>query len=508
MSDNLLTAVIFAPLLGVAGLVLLPRRHEAASREIALVTSLVTLVLGGWLAYRYEAMAPAAGFAFAQAVPWIPDLSIYYRIGIDGVSLALILLTVLLTPICVLCSWREITHRRKEFMFLLLLVEVGLNGAFVALDLFLFYVFWEVMLIPMYFLVGIWGGQKRIMAAVKFLLYTMVGSVLMLVAILSLYFTGGKTFNLLALYDVVLAPAAQWWLFLAFALAFAIKVPLFPFHTWLPDAHTEAPTAGSVILAGVFLKVGTYGFYRFAMPLFPDAVLAVRPLILAMAVIGIVGGALVSMVQPDVKRLIAYSSVSHLGFVMLGLFALTPEGVQGAVLQMINHGISTGGLFLLFGMLYERTHTRMIADYGGIGRAIPLYTTCFILLALSSLGLPGLNNFVGEFLVLLGAFRVEPVHAVLSAVGVIIGAVYLLWLVERVFFGATRLRTETGSAVKLADLNRREALLLLPLIGLVVWLGIYPRLVLDRTAPSVATFLHLVQRTQVPDTIPLAEGPR
>lgn len=503
LTQNLLSLVIFAPLTGVVGLLLLPRRHEAAGREIALVVSLVTFVLSIWLGREYASLSHAAGFAFATTIPWIPDLGIDYRIGIDGVSLALILLTTLLTPIGVLCSWREITTRRKEFMLLLLVVEIGLNGAFAALDLFLFYIFWEVMLIPMYFLVGVWGGAQRIVAAMKFLLYTMVGSVLMLVAIVYLYFAGGKTFNLLALYEVVLSPGVQWWLFAAFALAFAIKVPLFPFHTWLPDAHTEAPTAGSVILAGVFLKVGAYGFYRFAMPLFPDAVLMARPTILCLAVIGIVGGALVSMVQVDVKRLIAYSSVSHLGFVMLGLFALTPEGVHGAVLQMINHGISTGALFLLFGMLYERTHTRKIADYGGIARQVPLYTACFIFVALSSLGLPMLNNFVGEFLVLLGTFRVAPWYGALSAVGVLFSAVYLLWLVERVFFGPAR--AGEGVLAGLKDLRAREVVTLLPLLILMVWFGVAPRIILDRTAPSVESFLHLVQRTQGPVPEPLAQ---
>lgn len=495
LAHNLLSVVIFTPLLGVVGLLVLPRRYEAASREIGLAVSLLTFALAAWLGVLYFMMPPTTGFAFAQTVPWIPDLGIDYRVGVDGVSVALIVLTALLTPIGVLCSWREITTRRKEFMLLLLLVEVGLSGAFAALDLFLFYIFWEVMLIPMYFLVGIWGGAQRIMAAVKFLLYTMVGSVLMLVAILYLYYAGGKTFNLLALYGVVLSPQIQLWLFLAFALAFAIKVPLFPFHTWLPDAHTEAPTAGSIMLAGVFLKVGTYGFYRFAMPLFPDAVMMCRPTILALSVIGIVGGALVSMVQPDVKRLIAYSSVSHLGFVMLGLFALTPEGVQGAVLQMVNHGLSTGALFLLFGMLYERTHTRQIADYGGIAKLVPLYTTLFIIVSLSSLGLPGLNNFVGEFLILLGTFRVQPWHAALSAIGVIFGAVYLLWLVERVFFGPLR----AGIAAKgLQDIGRRELLAVLPLIVCMIWLGVAPGGLLQRMAPSVESFLHLVQRIQVP----------
>lgn len=496
LETNLLSLTIFAPLVGVALLLWLPRHYEESSREIALVTALVTFALSCWLAVSYFAAAPTDGYGLYIAEPWIESLSIYYRLGLDGVSLVLILLTTLLTPICVLCSWNDIKQRRKEFMLLVLLIEVGLNGAFVALDLFLFYMFWEVMLIPMYFLVGVWGSSKRIMAATKLLLFTLFGSLLMLVAILYLYFAGGKTFNLLQLYEVTLTPDVQIWLFAAFALAFAIKVPLFPFHTWLPDAHTEAPTAGSILLAGVFLKVGTYGFYRFAMPLFPDAVLMAKPVIMALAVIGIVGGALVSMVQPDIKRLIAYSSVSHLGFVMLGLFAMTPEAVQGAVIQMINHGISTGALFLLFGMLYERTHSRAIADYGGLAKQLPIYTTCFVLVTLSSLGMPGLNNFVGEFLILLGTFQVDRWSAIISATGVIFAAVYLLWMVERVFFGPTRERIgqEGVSVSALRDLTGREALALAPLLILIVWLGVYPRCILDVTKSSTDSFVRLVTR--------------
>lgn len=493
---DLLTLTIFFPLVGVALLLWLPRRFDASAREVALVTSLATVIVSVVMVLDYVQSPDVGDFRLMVTLPWIADLGIYYRLGLDGTSLSLILLTTLLTPLCVLCSWHEIKSRRKEFMLLLLLVEVGLNGAFAALDLFLFYVFWEVMLIPMYFLVGVWGGPKRIMAAVKFLLFTMVGSLLMLVAILYLYFAGGKTFNLLQLYDTVLSPEIQIWLFAAFALAFAIKVPLFPFHTWLPDAHTEAPTAGSVMLAGVFLKVGTYGFFRFAMPLFPAAVAWAKPGILLLAVVGIVGGALVSMVQPDIKRLIAYSSVSHLGFVMLGLFALTPEAVQGAIIQMINHGISTGALFLLFGMLYERTHSRAIADYSGLAKQMPLFAALFVIVSLSSLGLPGLNNFVGEFLVLLGAFRTVPVHAVVSASGVIVAAVYLLWLVERVFFGPMREQVgATGVMVaSLRDLRWREGVLMLPLLVLIVWLGVYPRVLLDHTTGSAGRFVELVLR--------------
>ncbi len=495
LATNILTATIFAPLLGVVLLLLVPRRHEAASREIALTVSLVTFALSLWLALRFGAQSSHDAFLLYVAIPWIPELGVHYRIGLDGVSLSLILLTTLLTPLCVLCAWRDIKARRKEFMLLLMLVEIGLNGAFASLDLFLFYIFWELMLIPMYFLVGMWGGKQRIMAATKLLLFTLVGSLIMLVAILYLYLAGGKTFDVMQLYEVALPASTQLWLFAAFALAFAIKVPIFPLHTWLPDAHTEAPTAGSVLLAGVFLKVGTYGFYRFAMPLFPAAVLAAKPLFMILAVVGIVGGALVSMVQPDVKRLIAYSSVSHLGFVMLGLFALTPESVQGAIIQMINHGITTGALFLMFGMLYERTHTRQIADYGGIAPQIPLFTTLFVIVSLSSLGMPGLNNFVGEFLILLGTFRTDSVYAIIAATGVIIAAVYLLWMIERVFFGAPRETIGDGIVVaKLKDVSGREFALLVPLLVLIVWFGVYPRTILDCTAASAKNFISLVHR--------------
>lgn len=489
---DILSLTVFTPLVGVLLLLWLPRRFEESSKEIALIVSLATFAVSMKLWFDFGAAPEIDGFSLTRVLPWIPDFGIYYRVGIDGVSLSLILLTTFLTPLCVLCAWRDIKVRRKEFMLLLLLIEVGLNGAFVSLDLFLFYIFWELMLIPMYFMVGIWGGKRRIMAATKLLIYTLLGSLLMLVAILYLYYAGGKTFNLLELYDVVLSKDLQMWLFAAFALAFAIKVPVFPFHTWLPDAHTEAPTAGSVLLAGVFLKVGTYGLFRFAMPLFPEAVLVAKPLFLILAVVGIVVGALVSMVQTDVKRLIAYSSVSHLGFVVLGLFAATQESVQGAVVQMVNHGLSTGALFLLFGMLYERTHSRAISEYGGIAKKVPILTVFFIIASLASLGMPGLNNFVGEFLILLGTFKVEPVYAIIASTGVILAAVYLLWMIERVFFGELVEKVGEVATSTLRDINLREFVTIVPVLIMLVWLGVYPRTILDKTANSAQRFVEII----------------
>jgi NADH-quinone oxidoreductase subunit M len=426
---------------------------------------------------------------FLERIPWMPSFGIEYIVGVDGISLFLVLLTTLLMPIAILASW-SVQDRVKEYLVFMLLLETGMLGAFVALDLFLFYVFWEVMLVPMYFLIGVWGGTRRIYAALKFVIYTMAGSLLMLVAIIYLAARHAEleqvlTFDLLKLYNLRLPFDQQAWLFCAFALSFAIKVPLFPFHTWLPDAHVEAPTAGSVILAGVLLKLGTYGFLRFAMPLFPDAALAAAPIIVALAVIGILYGAAVAMMQSDIKKLVAYSSVSHLGFVMLGLFAFNTQGVQGAIYQMIGHGLSTGALFLLVGMIYERRHTRMIDDFGGLWKVIPLFSVIFLVVMFSSIGLPGLNGFVGEFLILLGAFGVTPLWTAAAATGVILGAVYMLWMYRRVIFGPLK----NPANEKLTDLNARELLLLAPIVMLIVLMGIYPRPFLQRIEPAVALTL-------------------
>jgi NADH-quinone oxidoreductase subunit M len=425
----------------------------------------------------------------------MPTLGVSFHVGIDGISLLLVLLTTFLTPIALASAWSAIEDRTKEFVITMLLLETGMLGVFVSLDLFLFFVFWEAMLIPMYLVIGVWGGGNRIYAAVKFVLYTMVGSALMLVAILALYYqhgaaTGTFTFDVPTLARWVLPPGlGQNLMFLAFALAFAIKVPLFPFHTWLPDAHVEAPTAGSVILAGVLLKMGTYGFLRFCLPFFPDASVMFAPLVFGLAVVGIVYGAWVSTVQPDLKKLVAYSSVSHLGFVMLGLFTLNQQGLVGGLIQMINHGLSTGALFLMVGMIYERRHTRLIAEFGGLWKVIPAFSALFLVVVLSSLGLPGLNGFVGEFLVLVGAFQVSPWLAALATTGIVFAAVYLLWMYQRVVFGEV---THAENA-RLTDLTAREWAVLVPVLLFIVWIGVYPAAFTGKTEATIAALLAQVQ---------------
>jgi len=447
---------------------------------VSLVTFALTLLL--WS--RFD--GASAEFQFVELAPWIPAFGIDYHVGVDGISLWLVVLTGFLTPISLLSSWESIEKKTKEFTFFVLALEAFMLGVFVALDLFLFYVFWDAMLIPMYFLIGVWGYDRRIYAAIKFMLYTMAGSVLMLVAILGLAYlhseaTGSYSFDYARLLSMQIAPTTQYWFFLAFAVAFAIKVPLFPFHTWLPDAHVEAPTAGSVILAGVLLKMGTYGLIRFAFPLFPEAAAFFAPYIAVLAVIGIVYGALVAMVQPDMKKLVAYSSVSHLGFVVLGICAMNANGIQGAVYQMVAHGISTGGLFLIVGMLSDRRHTRLISEYGGLKGVIPRLTAVFLIITLSSIGLPSLNGFIGEFLVLLGAFRWEPRYAVFAASGVILSAVYMLWMVQRVYYGeVTNEKNRT-----LPDLSSREWLVIAPVVAMAIFMGLAPNVFLRPTAASV-----------------------
>ncbi len=488
----ILTAIVFFPLAGVLLLLFVDRSAEELAKWITLLVSAATFVLSLPLYWAFDPGATA--FQFVEQVPWIPAWGVEYHLGLDGITLFLVLLTTLLTVISVAGTWRQIEHHTREFMISLLLLEVGMTGVFVSLDVFLFFVFWEVMLFPMYFLIGVWGSERRLYAAIKFVVYTMSASALMLVAILAVYIynyrtTGAFSFNVEDWYRLSIGLPAQYWLFAAFALAFAVKVPMWPFHTWLPDAHVEAPTAGSVILAGVLLKMGTYGFIRFAMPLFPAAFQAAAPLLLLLSVIGILYGALVCMVQPDMKKLVAYSSVSHLGFVMLGLFALNAEGVQGSVLQMLNHGVSTGGLFLVVGMIYERRHTKAIAEFGGLMRVMPIYATLFLIIVLSSIGLPSLNGFVGEYLILIGAFRVSPVAAILAASAVILAAVYLLWMVQRVFFGeVTNPKNE-----HVRDLNWREVAVLAPLILFIVWIGVYPKPFLSKLETSVGHFIQLVQ---------------
>ncbi len=520
MIENfILTLTIFLPL--VAGLIvlLLPAGNSRLIRMAGVVGSLVTFVVSLAL---YVLFDPArTGYQLVQHADWIPSLNISYLVGIDGLSLLLILLTTFLTPLALIGTWNSITVRLKEYTAMVLLLEVGMIGVFASLDLVLFYVFWEAMLIPMYFIIGIWGGQDRVYAAVKFFLFTLSGSLLMLVAILSLgYFAsmvpGGRfTTNLVALYQVGagLPVNVQLWLFAAFALSFAIKVPVFPLHTWLPDAHVQAPTAGSVILAGVLLKMGTYGFIRFCLPLFPNAAILSAPFFSVLAVVGIVYGALVAMVQTDIKKLVAYSSVSHLGFVVLGIFSLTEEGMQGAIIQMVNHGLSTGALFLLVGMIYDRTHTREIKAYGGVARLMPVYAAFLLIISLSSIGLPGLNGFVGEFLVLLGAFRSvtlqSPVYAAVAGLGVIFSAVYLLWMYQRVMLGPVREGGLYGGHT-LSDLTTREIVTLVPIVVMVVWIGVYPRTFLTQSAQvskRTVEFLQGVQRSApAPLTMRAADG--
>lgn len=484
----ILSFLIFFPLAGA--IVLLFIHKDSTIRAAALVFALIEFVASLPLFFKFDSASSA--MQFVEDWWWVEAYGISYKLGIDGISLLLVLLATFLTVLCILCSWTAITFRVKEYMISFLFLETGMIGALVALDLILFYVFWEVMLIPMYLLIGVWGNPaRRIYAAIKFFLFTMAGSVLMLVAILALYFinakaTGKATFDVLELYRLGIPAGTQHWLFGAFALAFAIKVPMFPFHTWLPDAHTEAPTAGSVILAGVLLKMGTYGFIRFAIPLFPNAALDLMPLISVLALIGIIYGALVSMMQPDLKRLVAFSSVSHLGYVMLGMFALNTQGVQGSIYQMLNHGVSTGSLFLIVGMIYERRHTRMISDFGGISKVMPVFAVFFMIVTLSSIGLPGTNGFVGEFLILLGAFRSNTVYGVLAAAGVILGAAYMLWMFQRVMFGKITNPKNEG----LKDLNAREVITLIPMVALIILMGVYPKLFFNKMDASVEKFLN------------------
>src|SRR6266853_443244 len=475
LAHHILSVVLFTPLLGALVLLFIPREmenaHKIAGNVFGALGFLVSLPLLRWWNPGEKP------FSFEESAEWIPSIGAKYHLGIDGISLLLVLLTTLLGMIAILSSWSAIHQRTKEYYILLLLLQTGMIGVFVSLDFFLFYVFWEVMLVPMYFLIGVWGSDRRLYAAIKFFLYTLVGSVLMLLGILALYFkSGGMTFDI----PTLLASASQFdtrtqvLLFWLFFFAFAIKVPMFPFHTWLPDAHTEAPTAGSVILAGVLLKMGTYGFIRFSLPLLPtDPYLRhkIIQVVIVLSLIGIIYGALVCLMQKDMKRLIAYSSVSHLGFCTLGIFALTPNGLSGSVLQQINHGISTGALFLIVGVLYERRHTRMISEFGGLATPMPNFAAIYLIISLSSLGMPLLNGFIGEFTILQGAFQVSKAWAAWGSLGVVLGAAYLLWLYQRVMFGpVTQFANED-----LPDLNLREYATLVPLVILAFWIGIYPK---------------------------------
>ncbi|HEY3282138.1 MAG TPA: NADH-quinone oxidoreductase subunit M [Armatimonadota bacterium] len=502
----LLSILIFLPALGGILCLALDEDEETGIRGMALAVALLNFAVSVALWVGFRVGVP--GFQFVEDHSWISSIGARYHLGVDGVSLLLVVLTTLLTVVAVLAS-AAITERLKAYMAFLLFLETGMIGVFVAMDLFLFYVFWEAMLIPMYFLIGIWGGPRRIYASVKFVIYTMVGSLLMLVAILALYgyyrsYVGAASFDMRDLQTLVLPYRTQMWLFMAFFLAFAIKVPMFPFHTWLPDAHVEAPTAGSIILAGVLLKMGIYGFYRIAMPFFPEVTRAWIPAILALSAVAIIYGAAVALMQKDIKKLVAYSSVSHLGFATLGLFALNVQGVSGSVMQMINHGISTGALFLLVGMIYDRRHTRRIEDFGGLWTSMPAYGSLFLITTLSSIGLPLLNGFTGEFPVLLGAFRLSPLWASISSTGVILGACYMLWMFQRVFQGEM---THEENKV-LPGLTRSEWAAVLPLILLMFAIGLYPRALTDRIQPSVATMIGQVTRRSGPSYAVLPHPPQ
>ena len=490
-AQAVLTALIVWPALAAVVVLAAPERW---AKHSALAASLLEFAISVPLWWVFQ---PAGGMQLQLDVPWIPSWGIHYTVGVDGISLFMILLTTFLVPLSILGSYNYITTRERAFYALMLVLTSGMIGVFVALDLFLFYVMWDVMLIPMYFIIGVWGGQNRLYAAIKFFVYTFFGSLLMLVAILTLVYrvaqrTGVYSFSYVhVMSNIGALGTVAFWLFGAFFLAFAIKVPMFPFHTWLPDAHVEAPTAGSVLLAAVLLKMGAYGFLRFALPFFPQVALnpAVQAAIVTLSLIGIVYGGLVAMVQPDFKKLIAYSSVAHLGFVMLGIWALTLQSVQGALMVMINHGISTGALFFLVGMLYERRHSRLIEAFGGIAKVVPLFAAVLTIVSLSSIGLPATNGFVGEFLVLLGAFRTYPIAAGVATTGVIVAAMYLLPALQRVIYNPL----DKPENAHLADLSPRELAVLLPLVACIVWIGAYPTPFLRRMEPSAQRFIESVR---------------
>src|SRR3954447_22659004 len=489
---NILSITLWLPIAAAVVIAFFPKTAANAIKGFGLLAALATFIASlGILSGFKEGVA---GFQLTESLAWIPQWGIRYGLGVDGISLWLILLTTLLTPVVFLSSWNTIHKHPKEYVISFLIMEAAMIGVFVATDLILFYVFFELTLLPMYLVIGVWGGANRIYAAIKFFLFTIAGSLLMLLGIIYLGFahlhdTGVMTFTITELYGTLLAPHAQTLLFFAFALAFAIKVPLFPLHTWLPDAHVEAPTGGSIILAGVMLKMGTYGFLRFVLPFFPDATAKYAKWMIALSVIGVIYGALVAWVQPDMKKLVAYSSVSHLGFCVLGIFALQQTAIEGSILQMVNHGISTGALFLLVGVIYERRHTRKLSDYGGLAGVMPVYATLFIVSVLSSVGLPGLNGFVGEFLILSGSFKTQPRATILATTGVILAAIYLLWLVQKVFFGP--ITNEENRNVK--EIAWNEVAAMVPLVVMMVWIGVHPNTFLRKMTPSVQQLLTTVQ---------------
>jgi NADH-quinone oxidoreductase subunit M len=489
----ILSIIIFFPLLAAFLLFFIKDKngqHDELLRKTALAASVIEFLMSIPLLMYFNDQS--ADMQYVEMIPWFKSFGLNYYIGLDGISLWLVLMTTFFVPICVLCSWTYIKEKTKYFLITMLFLETAMVGTFVALDLIVFYVFWEFMLIPMFLLIGIWGGQRRIYSAVKFFLYTAAGSIFMLVAIIYLYYysyttTGAGTFNLMELYRLNIPASVQMWLCAAFILAFAIKVPVFPLHTWLPDAHVEAPTAGSVILAAILLKMGTYGFLRFAMPLFPYASNQFLPVMAFLAIAGIIYGALVSWVQPDMKKLVAYSSVSHLGYVMLGLFALNIQGIEGGIYQMLNHGVNTGALFLLVGMIYERRHTRLMEDFGGVAKIMPVFATFLMIATLASVAVPGTNGFVGEIMILVGAFKTYPAFGVFAVSGMILGATYMLWMYQRVMFGPVT----SEANQKMADLNAREIITMIPIAILVFVMGIFPGLFLRKMDASVNHFIAL-----------------
>jgi NADH-quinone oxidoreductase subunit M len=515
--QHILSVVLFTPVAGAVLALFVPREKDEAHRVLGNVFGMLGFIVSLPLVWWFN--PDVAGFQFKENVDWIPSIGAHYTLGIDGISFLLVMLTTVLGAISILSSWSAIQLRKKEYYILFLLLQTGMLGVFMSLDFFLFYVFWEVMLVPMYFLIGVWGSDRRLYAAIKFFLYTLAGSVLMLLAILGIYFkyhemSGVYTFDILTLLSATpsFSLALQQWLFWGLFFAFAIKVPMFPFHTWLPDAHTEAPTAGSVILAGVLLKMGTYGFVRFSLPMLPQASSS-RTIVAVMAmlsIIAIIYGALVCMMQKDMKKLIAYSSVSHLGFCTLGIFALTPHGLSGSVLQQINHGISTGALFLIVGVLYERRHTRLISEFGGLSTPMPNFAAIYLIISLSSLGMPLLNGFIGEFTILRGVFEVSKSWAAWGVIGIILGAAYLLWLYQRVMFGSV----SNPANERLPDLNAREFATLVPLVALALWIGVYPkpffryldkpvRQIVERVNPG---YYERTERVNAPPAAPSADS--
>ncbi len=496
MGYPILSALIFLPIVGGLVIGMIPRSNEAAIKYSALTLSFITFLLSLPLFSSFDTTTFA--MQFQESAPWIDAFNVRYSLGVDGISVLFVLLSTLVTILCITISWNAITKKVKEFYMALLILEGAMIGVFCAMDLFLFYIFWEAMLIPMFLLIGVWGGPNRVYAAIKFFLYTLVGSVLMLVGIITLY-SVSHTLDIRELAEHAYSYKLQFWLFWAFFAAFAVKVPMFPVHTWLPDAHTEAPTAGSVVLAAVLIKMGAYGFLRFSLPLFPAATVAMTPVMLTLSVIAIIYGAVVCLAQTDLKRLIAYSSVSHMGFVTLGIFSLNTQGMEGGILQMVNHGIVTGGLFLSVGAIYERTHTRRIADYGGTATVMPVFSALFLIFTLASIGLPSMNGFVGEFLILLGGFTASKMAGAFAATGVIIGAGYMLWLYQRVFFLEV-----TPKVSVLKDIDIREILTLAPMIVLIFWIGIYPNAFLGFLHPSVE---HLLSRVNIrPQELNLAQS--